>query len=116
MTNLKDTFKQQTRHIIESGYLDTAHQLGWRQHDQQPLINKNHLFSYIKTSIKDELDLQRDLYYLTYDRFKKGANDEIVKFVKKFMVDNNIEYYSQEKKKKRKMIGKRQVALSQLHL
>ena len=31
---------------------------------------------------------------------KKGENDEIVNFVEKFMIDNNIEYYNQEKKKK----------------
>ena len=100
MTNLKNTFKQVARNKIESGYLDTAHQLGWRHDDGQVLMNKNHLFSYIKFSIKNESDLQRDLYHLTYDRFKKGGNDEIVKFVEQFMIDQNIEYYNQEKKKK----------------
>ena len=60
MTNLKDTFKQVARNKIECGYLDFTHQLGWTSPDQQALINKNHLFSYIKTSDKDDLDLQRD--------------------------------------------------------
>ena len=78
------------------------------------MINKKHFFSYIKTSEKDELDLQRDLYYLTYDRFKKGENDEIVKFVEEFMIDNNIEYYNQEKKKKNDR--KKPDVLNQLHL
>ena len=100
MTNLKENFKQVARNKIECGYLDFAHKLGWRRPDGQPLINKKHFFSYIKTSEKDELDLQRDLYYLIYDRFKKGENDEIVNFVEQFMIDNNIEYYNQEKKKK----------------
>ena len=72
------------------------------------------MFSYIKTSDKDELDLQRDLYYLTYDRFKKGENDEIVNFVEQFMIDNNIEYYNQEKKKKNDR--KKPDVLNQLHL
>jgi len=100
MTNLKETFKQVARNKIECGYLDFSHKMGWRRPDKQPLINKKHFFSYIKTSEKDELDLQRDLYYLTYDRFKKGENDQIVNFVEQFMIDNNIEYYNQEKKKK----------------
>ena len=111
MTNLKENFKQVARNKIECGYLDFAHKLGWRRPDGQPLINKKQFFSYIKTSEKDELDFQRDLYYLTYDRFKKGENDEIVNFVEQFMIDNNMEYYNQEKK----MIGKRRAVLSLLH-
>ena len=100
MTNLKHTFKHRARVFIEGGYLTAAQMLGWKHYDGQMLMNKNHLYAYIKLSKKDESDLQSDLYHLTYDRFKKGDNDRIVKFVKEYMIENNIAYYDQEKKKK----------------
>ena len=92
MRTLKRSFKQSARSVIEKSYVKAANDLGWCRDDQQKILNKGQMFSFIKSTNMEELNLMRDLWELQYKRFRKYDSGLIKSFVSKYMDDNKIVY------------------------
>ena len=92
MRTLKRSFKQSARSVIEKSYVKAANDLGWCRADQQKILNKGQMFSFIKSTCMEEINLMRDLWELQYERFRKYDSGLIKSFVSKYMDDNKIVY------------------------
>ena len=60
MRKLKRSFKQSARNVIEKSYVKAANDLGWCRDDQQKIVNKSQIFSFIKSTSMKQLKLMKD--------------------------------------------------------
>ena len=62
MRALKRCFKQSAREVIETSYINKVNKMGWCLNEEQRIINKSQMYSYIKSNNLEEERLMRDLW------------------------------------------------------
>ena len=92
MKSLKISFKQSTRNVIEQIYINEANELGWCRDFEQRILNKSHMYMFIRSTNMEGEKLMRDLWEFQYESFRKNHSGLIQFFVTKDMDENNIAY------------------------